>query len=816
MKAAKLVYNKPIFVIHLYSLIEIAQIVGGQLHGNGSVIIQNITTDSRKIQLAESCLFVAIITPKNDGHHYIPQTLRQNIAGLLVSEKPKEESNYILVINTLEALQKLAAYHRKQFSIPIIAITGSNGKTIVKEYINHLLKDKFAICRSPKSYNSQIGVPLSVWQLSSNFSLGVFEAGVSQPNEMERLESVIQPTIGVFTHLGDAHAAQFASDEEKLTEKLQLFANCEFVVCPSSEELAIKALNNSGKKVFSFGYDSTSDINVARGENGQFTLNYKTESTSIYLPQYDKASIENALTALTTAVALGAKLSDTAARVSTLPVVDMRLQHVAGINNCQLILDYYNADYQSTVMALDFMKQQSSKQYSTVIISDIQQSNAGANVLYANLNLLLNDHSINQLIGVGKDITEASRLFTLPATFYPDTATFLKQHSLYELKNQTILLKGARHFAFEQIAERLRVKTHQTVLEVNLTRMQHNLNVVKNKVGPQTKIMAMVKALAYGSGGYQIAKRLEFNQINYLGVAYTDEATDLKSSGIVLPVMVLNPDLNDLTPYIEQNIQPVIYSFESFEKVKNAALKIHLEFDTGMHRLGFDQHDLPQLLSLLKTNSKVDVVSVFSHLAASDTSELDDFTNQQIATFTSVCEAIEATLGKRVIKHIANSAGIERFPSATFDMVRLGIGLYGISPIDKDTKLLPVSSFKTYISKIKTVPAGAGIGYGQHDKSNKDRQIAVVAVGYGDGYSRLFSQGKGSFSISGKMAPVVGNVCMDMTMCDVTEITCQEGDEVIIFGDSPSVDELAASIGTIPYEILTNVSERVNRIFFEE
>jgi alanine racemase len=346
--------------------------------------------------------------------------------------------------------------------------------------------------------------------------------------------------------------------------------------------------------------------------------------------------------------------------------------------------------------------------------------------------------------------------------------------------------------------------------------MQHNLNIVKNKVGPQTKIMAMVKALAYGSGGYQIAKRLEFNQINYLGVAYTDEATDLKSSGIVLPILVLNPDLNDLTPYLEQNIQPVIYSFESFEKVKNASLKIHLEFDTGMHRLGFDQHDLPQLLSLLKTNSKVEVVSVFSHLAASDTRELDDFTNQQIAIFTSICAAIEATLGKSVIKHIANSAGIERFPSATFDMVRLGIGLYGISPIDKGTKLLPVSSFKTYISQIKTVPAGAGIGYGQHDKSQKDRQIAVVAVGYGDGYSRLFSRGKGSFSINGKMASVVGNVCMDMTMCDVTEITCQEGDEVIIFGDSPSVDELAATIGTIPYEILTNVSERVNRIFFEE
>lgn len=809
-------YNKPTFVIHLYSLSQIALIVGGSLHGNGSILVKNITADSRKVQLAESSLFIAIITAKNNGHNYITQTVRQGIGAVLVSETPKETCNYVMVQDTLAALQSLVAHHRRQFNIPVVAITGSNGKTIVKEYLYHLLQDKFAICRSPKSYNSQIGVPLSVWLMSSNHTLGIFEAGISQPNEMAQLERIIQPTVGVFTHLGDAHSAQFCSDQEKLNEKLKLFANCTTVVCPAHESVALDALKILGKKVFTFGSSMNADLHVMRAMQGGFTLTYNGQSTLVTIAQSDKASIENALTAIAASLVLGAQLDDIEPKIKSLPTIDMRLQQVAGINNCQLILDYYNADYQSTIMALDFFKQQNNKQFSTVIISDIQQSNTGSEELYSHLNLLLQDHNVTQLVGIGADITLAASLFTLPATFYPDTATFLKQHPLYELKNQTILLKGARHFAFEQIADRLRIKTHQTSLEVNLTRMQQNLDSVKAMVGPHTKIMAMVKALAYGSGSYQIAKKLEYNQIDYLGVAYTDEAKDLKASGIMLPIMVLNPDLNDLTPYLEQNIQPVIYSFDSLNKVGNHPIKIHLEFDTGMHRLGFEASQWPQLLAVLKNQHNLEVVSIFSHLAGSDSASLDAFTQQQIEQFSAICRDVDLAMGKPVIKHIANTAGIERFPNAGFDMVRLGIGMYGISASGDRSKLLPVSTFKSYISQIKTVTAGAGIGYGQHDKAVTNRKIAVVAVGYADGYSRLFSRGKGGFVIHGKYAKVVGNVCMDMTMCDVTDIECKEGDEVIIFGDEPRVEELAEAIGTIPYEILTNVSERVNRVFYQE
>jgi alanine racemase len=814
--AAKLVYNKPTFVIHLYSLSQIADIVEGTLHGENVLVIQNISTDTRKIQLAQNSLFIAINTPKNNGHNYVPQAIRQHIAGLIVSEIPKEACNFILVKNTLSALQTLAANHRKRYEIPVIAITGSNGKTIVKEYINHLLQGVFSICRSPKSYNSQIGVPLSVWQLAGSHTLGIFEAGISKPNEMENLERIIQPTYGVFTHFGDAHAAHFESDEQKLNEKIKLFTNCKIVVCPANETQALKRLNELGIKTFTYGSSMSADIHIMRAMDQSFCLTYNGESTSIKLPQKDKATVENTFTALATAVAMGQKLEDLAAKIESLPVVDMRLQHVAGTNDCQLILDYYNTDYQSTVMALDFLKQQSTKEKSTVILSDIQQSNTQNSVLYAQLNALLLDHKVSQLIGIGTDISHNSGAFTLSASFYPDTATFLKQYPLYELKNQAILLKGARHFTFEQIADRLRIKTHQTSLEVNLTRLQHNLDAVKATVGAQTKIMAMVKALAYGSGGFQIAKRLEFNQIDYLGVAYTDEATELKASGIGLPIMVLNPDLNNLTPYLEHAIQPVIFSFESLSKIIGHAIKIHLEFDTGMHRLGFDVNDLPRLVPLLNDNPMIEVVSIFSHLAGSDSEELDYFTMGQLKEFATICKTIEQALGTSIIKHIANTAGIERFPEARFDMVRLGIGLYGISAVGREATLLPVSTFKSYISQIKTVPAGSGIGYGQHDKADKERQIAVVAVGYADGYNRLFSQGKGSFSINGKQAKVVGNVCMDMTMCDVTDIACKEGDEVIIFGDNPRVEDLATSIDTIPYEILTNVSERVNRVFFEE
>lgn len=814
-EAAKLVYNNTTFVISLYRLRTIADIVNGKLRGNGDLEIVNIYTDTRSSR-QNSALFIAIKTAKNNGNTFVQSAVNQGAVAVLVSEVPKINCPYILVKDTLEALQKLTKYHRSRFNIPTIAITGSNGKTIVKEWISTLVNEDHVVCKSPKSYNSQIGVPLSVWRLNEQHTVGIFEAGISQPHEMDNLRAIIQPTLGVFTHLGDSHSANFESLEQKLEEKLKLFATCQTIVCSASQPEVITAIQKLGKKTFTWGSTAACDMYVAKSASDNYTITYRGDSHPLKLPNSDKASEENALTSLATALALGCQIESLLPKVATLPTIDMRLQQVEGAAGNTLIFDFYNSDFQSIDIAFDFLKQQNSKEKITVILSDILESNLANDQLYADVNTVLQKHAISKLIGIGKEISNAQNAFDMPATFYPDTASFLQQHPLHTLKEECILLKGARLFEFEKIAERLRKRTHQTCLEINLSKMQHNLDTIKTKVGQKTKIMAMVKALAYGSGDYQITKLLEKNKIDYLGVAYTDEATQLRSSGVSTPIMVLNPDLTDLTPYRETAIEPVIYSFASLHKVKDESIQIHLEFDTGMRRLGFTLADLPRLVTLLNSYTNLKVVSVFSHLAGSDDSDLDAFSNQQIADFEHISNKLEKELDTKLLKHLANTAAIERLPAATFDMVRMGIGLYGISSLENDKTLQPVGTFKSYISQIKTVPAHTGVGYGQHSKGDTPRKIAVVAVGYADGYSRRFSQGKGAFSIHNRRAPIVGNVCMDMTMCDVTDIPCSEGDEVLIFGENPRVAELAKQIGTIPYEILTNVSERVNRVFYQE
>lgn len=784
--------------------------------GNGSLTINHLSIDSRKIQSPKMTLFFALKTAKNDGHLFLDKAINQGVKAIVVSQKPTVESNYILVKDPLVALQKLAALHRKRFDVPTIGITGSNGKTIVKEWTSYLAAFNFSVCKNPKSYNSQVGVPLSVWGLNENHTLGVFEAGISQPDEMEKLAELIAPTIGVFTHLGDAHDASFETTEQKLQEKLLLFTSCITIVANSYNELITKSLSAINKNLFLWGETEECQLQIVGRNANDFSVRYLEKNYTITLPFRDTASVENAFTALSTCLVLGLQLEDLIPKLLHLPTIDMRLQQVNGINGNQLILDYYNADFQSVAMALDFLKQQQPTGETTVVLSEITQSHLTDETLYSQLNDLLLNHKISRLIGIGERISKHAAAFKIPAQFYPNTQIFIASYPFYQLKNQTILLKGSRHFSFEKIADKLRTKSHQTVLEVNLTRLQDNLNTVKKMVGPRTKLMAMVKALAYGNGGFQIAKLLEFNNIDYLGVAYTDEAIELRKAGISLPIMVLNPDLNHLDAYLEQNIQPVIYSFESLEKVKNHPVKIHLEFDTGMHRLGFEMKDLDKLISILKTDNSLEIVSVFSHLAVADDASKDDFTNKQIADFEVIYKRIQSDLNISIIKHIANTAGIERFTESRLDMVRMGIGLYGISSKGKRSELQPVSTFKSYITQIKEVASEDGIGYGQHDAAPIDRKIAIIAVGYADGYNRLFSQGKGGFVINGKYAKVVGNVCMDMTMCDVTEIECQEGDEALIFGDNPRVEELAKAISTIPYEILTNVSERVNRIFYQE
>jgi alanine racemase len=800
----------------LYTLAQIADCIGGVLEGDGHLTIDQLCIDSRKIQSPKTSLFFALKTDKNDGHNFIENAVNQGVKAVVVTQKPNISCSYILVENSQVALQKLASFHRQHFSIPIVGITGSNGKTIVKEWVSFLSSHSFTVCKNPKSYNSQVGVPLSVWGLNENHTLGVFEAGISKPDEMHNQANIIAPTIGVFTHLGDAHDANFITTQQKLEEKLLLFASSDIVICNAYNNVVVQSLQRLNKTLFLWGESEECQLKITERTANTFKVSFENKSYTISLPFRDTASVENAFNALCTCLVLGMRLDEIIPMLMHLPTIDMRLQQVNGTNGNQLILDYYNADFQSVAMALDFLKQQQPAGETTVILSEITQSHLADEVLYRQLNDLLQTHKITQLIGIGSRIMQCSNCFRLPSQFYKDTSAFISTFSFYQLKNQTILLKGSRHFSFEKIADKLKTKTHQTVLEVNLTRMQDNLNIVKQNVGSKTKVMAMVKALAYGSGGFQIAKLLEFNHIDYLGVAYTDEAIELRKAGINLPILVLNPDLNHLDPYLEQNIQPAIYSFSSLAKIKNYPIKIHLEFDTGMHRLGFEKKDLKPLVEELKTDNSVEIVSVFSHLAVADDPQKDAFTMKQIRDFRDICAEIEKNLSIHVIKHIGNTAGMERFKESQMDMIRLGIGLYGISSQGSSSELKPVSTFKSYITQIKVVKAGEGIGYGLHDSSTINRQIAIIAVGYADGYNRLFSQGKGGFIINGKYAKVVGNVCMDMTMCDVTDIDCQEGDEALVFGDTPRVEELAKAIGTIPYEILTNVSERVNRVFYQE
>lgn len=800
----------------MYTLSQIAQIVGGSLHGSATIYVAELYTDTRKIQEKGNALFFAISTTKNDGNNYVKHAISAGAAAVVVSRKPLLGCNYILVPDTLIALQALCTYHRNRFNIPVVAITGSNGKTIVKEWLARILATQLVVCKNPKSYNSQIGVPLSVWQLNADHQVGVFEAGISECGEMSLLEKIIQPTLGVFTHLGDAHASNFTSEEEKLSEKLALFAHCSTIVLGDSQPAVLQKMNNKQNQLFVWGSSLSCQLHISRSPDGAFIFSYKGESEVVILPFADTASVENAFSAAATALVLGLPLGTIARILPTLLPVDMRLQQVKGQNNTQLILDYYTNDYQSVVMALDFLNQQKTKEKTVVLLSDILESNLSDQILYQNINKLLLANRVTSLITIGPRTKKQREVFTLSTTAYESTEEFLEEYPLHSITDTAVLLKGAREFAFERIANKLKVKIHQTKLEVNLTRLQHNINVIKGVTGKSTKLMAMVKALGYGSGGYQIAKVLEYNNIDYLGVAYTDEAIELRKSGITTPIMVLNPDLNDLSPYVEMGIEPVIHSFASLAKVERDFIRIHLEFDTGMHRLGFEETQLAEVIERVERSSMLSVASVFSHLATADNSAMDDFTRKQLASFARISQAVEYNLGYMVLKHIANTAGMERFDDARFDMVRGGIGFYGVSTLGSTSQLLPVSTFKSYISQIRTVKAGEGIGYGQYGSANLDRKIAVVAVGYADGYNRLFSQGVGSFLIHNLEAKVVGNVCMDMTMCDVSHINCDEGDEVLIFGDMPRVEILAKQIGTIPYEILTNVSERVNRVFYQE
>ena len=809
----------------MYSLARIAQIVDGELIGSAEGMVKHLVYDSRKIGVGESSLFFCLRTESGDGHRYIDSVIKAKILAVVVEYKVEREGlNQIIVKDSKSALQKLAAYHRKQFKIPVIGITGSNGKTIVKEWLAQILSDYFKVHKSPKSYNSQIGVPLSIWPLNSTHEIAIIEAGISKKNEMHQLEKIIKPSIGIFTHLGDAHGIHFSSKAEKLKEKLELFKYSDSIICEWSE-ITNHEVENLKATPFYWGDNDNCHLQICEKEilrnESRLTVSHNAIVESFIIPFTDQASIDNIMSVISACLLLGLPLNELKTRIAKLKAIDMRLQQVQGINDNSLILDYYNADLQSLSIALDFQQQQHNAGLKVVIVSDILEGELSDDKIYIELDQMLKSKKIDLLIGIGDTIINHQSCFKIKSEFYSSTQEFLDQFPLYTIKNSSILIKGARPFEFEKIVEHLSIKSHQTILEVNMSRLQQNLNIHKKQIGTDVKIMAMVKAFSYGSGGYQIAKLLEYNKLDYLGVAYVDEGTSLRRSGIQTPIMVLNTDFSKSSLLIEYNLEPVIYSIKSLKSliaaIQSAPIKVHVEFDTGMHRLGFEPTELSELLSLLKQHDNIQIASVFSHLAVADEADKKQFTQEQIHRYTAICSELEKSFDYPIIKHIANSAGVQNFPESSFDMVRLGIGLYGIGSNQSFSKeLMPVGTFKSYIAQIRTVKAGEGISYGLHDSSNVDRQIAIIAVGYADGLNRLLSRNNGHFNINGQKANIVGNVCMDMSMCDVSDIECKEGDEVIIFGDSPRVEEVAKQCQTIPYEVLTSVSERVNRIFYQE
>ncbi|MCO5947946.1 bifunctional UDP-N-acetylmuramoyl-tripeptide:D-alanyl-D-alanine ligase/alanine racemase [Mucilaginibacter flavidus] len=815
-----------------YTITEIQQI----LNADGDIVkdytISTLLTDSRRISSATAGLFFALSGRRN-GHEFIAEAYAAGVRNFVVrqgSDIKAPEANFLMVADVLAALQNLAAYHRSRFNLEVIGITGSNGKTIVKEWLYQLMSPDKNIVRNPKSYNSQIGVPLSIWQINEKNDLGIFEAGISTVDEMDKLETIIKPTIGVLTHIGPAHDEGFEDRSQKMLEKLKLFKNCRLLI-HNYEQLLDYGEDIPAENCFTWSTTfKQADLYVFSGtvisKNQYLRAMYKGQEIECLIPFLDEASVENATVCWATMLAMGYAPAEADNRIERLSAVSMRLELKTGINDCSVIDDSYNSDLQSLEIALNFLTQQNQHRKKTVILSDIYQSGLQADVLYKQVADLIKIKQVDKFIGVGQSLLSHQDFFdTAEKHFYPDTASMLQHLRALSFKDETILIKGSRSFEFERISRVLVQKAHETILEINLNALLNNLNFYRSKLKPGVKVMAMVKAFSYGSGTFEVANILQYNKVDYLAVAYIDEGVALRNTGISLPIMILNPEASAFDKLTEFNLEPVIYSFGLFDDyIKYAREKnvlnypIHLKIDTGMHRLGFESADIETLCDMLEENRYVRVESIFSHLVASEDKKHDEFTKTQIKKFESAFKQVENTLGYKVIKHLSNTSGIIRWPGAQYDMVRLGIGLYGIDTGMKtpDTGLQPIASLKTSIAQVKKVKAGETISYSRSGSLPKDGKIATVRIGYADGYLRAFGNGVGKMLVKGQLVPTVGNITMDMCMIDVTGIDAREGDEVIIFNEEQRINELATQIGTIPYEILTNVSQRVKRVYFYE
>jgi Alr-MurF fusion protein len=825
-----------------YTLDRIAGILQGTLLQTGpKTPILYLLQDSRRIIHPESSLFFALHTARRDGHAYIGEAYKAGVRHFVVSHPiPLENlggAGVLLVGNTLEALGNLAAWHRAQCSLPVIGITGSNGKTIVKEWLNQLLGDRYRVVRSPRSYNSQIGVPLSVWQIRPEDTLGIFEAGISLPGEMERLEPIIRPDYGILTNIGAAHDEGFGSRTEKLEEKLRLFGRAVWLIYCQDDPLIHQQVQSFKESIHPgiqlFGWSkrtgTSASLEVTRIHIGEgkttITACYQTVSQQITIPFSDEASIENALHCWCQLLLLQVPETAIRAAMENLQPVAMRLELKQAIHQCTLINDSYSADLDSLYIALDFLGQQHQHPRKTVILSDFLETGQPDVEVFGAVAQALKQRGIDRVIGIGPHISQFSGLFEQESLFFADTDDFIRQFPHLSFRDESILLKGARAFAFERISRVLELQAHQTVLEIDLTAMAYNLQMLRQLLRPTTRVMAMVKAFSYGSGSYEIANLLQFHKVEYLAVAYTDEGVHLRNSGITLPIMVMNPETGAFETLVAHHLEPEIFSFSMLRAFRGyleeegiQRYPVHIKLDTGMHRLGFAPAEVGELATWLRADASMEVKSVFSHLAASEDPQEDSFTLLQEQRFVEGCRTLEAALSYPFLRHLDNTAGILRHPDFQFDMVRLGIGLYGVNSANSiSLNLQEVSTLKTTIAQVRHLEPGETVGYNRRGKIVRPSVIATVRIGYADGYPLSLGNGAGKMLVKGLLAPTIGSVSMDMAMIDITGIEdVSEGDEVIVFGGDLPVQQVAGWAGTIPYEILTGISQRVLRVYFEQ
>lgn len=811
------------------NITEFRDLLQAKVIGNGTTdLISTLHTsiDSRSLENNENTLFFALKGHNHNGHDYIPELIKCGVRFFVVSELPSLVSDglcYFIVDDVLVALQKYAAAIRSAVSFPVIGITGSKGKTLVKEWLNFLLNPEFTIIKSPKSYNSQTGVALSLLGIKATHDLGIFEAGISTTNEMGRLEYMLKPSLGVLTSIGTDHQEGFDSIEEKISEKLQLFKDTKTLVFQYDK----RVLNAFGAKerVFCWSFEKSDNAQVFLESIGKqyFRVHYQENCFEVYFPFVDAASLENTATCIAVLLKMGYDPNVIEERIAQLYPVELRLQVKHGQHNCVIIDDSYNADFASLKIALDFLEKHKSTTIKTVILSDVFQSGVSEDALYDQVASILEANNITRLIGVGPSISKylngKSHVF-----LYPTVEDFLQRFNIDEFQNETILVKGARSFHFDRIVSLLEAKTHETILEVNLNALRHNLNFYRLRLKPETKIMVMVKASGYGNGSFEIAKLLSHEKVDYLGVAFADEGIALRKAGIHIPIIVMNPEVSAFPAMLAYQLEPEIFSIavlETFLKVARLhneyQYPIHLKIDSGMHRLGFLPKDYDQVIALLKQTNVLEVKSIFSHLSSSDMPENREFTLKQIADFQEACAILSSGLEIEPIRHILNTSGVFHFPEHQLEMVRVGIGLYGVGNDEEENmQLQSVSALKTKILQIRELSEGESVGYGRRFKTTRITRIATIPIGYADGVHRSWGNSVGWVYIKECKAPIVGSICMDMLMVDITDVNCVEGDDVEIFGKNLSVSEIASVIGTIPYEIMTSISPRVKRVFFEE